>query len=84
MICVPFGATCNYNQISCKEIWSSNPETYMMNNALYVDHLYYGSDIVEQALNLDVKAVTILNDVGMKLRMFAANSEKIKNTTVSE
>ncbi|XP_054709054.1 uncharacterized protein LOC129218752 [Uloborus diversus] len=81
----PFGVACSSFILACtikhhiKKLSVENPEIFkMLNNFIYVDDIFYGSDSVEHACKLSTEAYNVLKEAGMNLRHFSTNSEELE------
>lgn len=81
-----FGVTCSpfvlAATIKChiKKLENLNPLAFqMLNNNLYVDDLFFGSESIEQAYKLSEDALLILKDAKMNLRKFETNCNELKS-----
>ncbi|XP_054713877.1 uncharacterized protein LOC129223335 [Uloborus diversus] len=81
----PFGVACSSFILACtikhhiKKLSVENPEIFkMLNNFIYVDDIFYGSDSVEHAFKLSTEAYNVLKEAGMNLRQFSTNSEELE------
>lgn len=82
---VPFGVSCSPFILACtiknhiKKIKLEMPDVFeMLNNSIYVDDIFYGSDTVEHAFKLSTGAHNVLIEAGMNLRQYNTNSEELK------